>query len=475
MDAIMRGISRRRFLQGVSGSAGALGLLACEIGPTPYLPPPVETETAAPVPTRPPEAEAVEVELIIGSFPEKRLAGFEESLRRFHSHHPGIRIRLDFGRRGESLQNRLAVRLASGEGIDVAQTPGPHLNFNWMFSRLSDFAKADSSFSVEPYYSRMVDYYNTPDDGLWCLPWSYATEALYYNIRHFAEADVAAPNVNWTWDDVRDTAGKLTKRAGNNGVTESWGVEFRLKNLDYVLRSYGGGYSIGHVENPEVVRTGNVAALQFVADLVLKDRVHSYPALGLDVGFAQGKVSMAFLPEWATARLNTIDELDYDVAPIPQGPAGSVTSFSAIGVAMGRYDCYHPDHAWEVIKWFAHADFGEWDVARALLFPDGMPTALIAANGYCWSTQFDRPENRHLFLHNFESAVVPFSDSPWWPHLSDPSLYSSQGYHWSLMRNLLVGGASVEEVLMRLDKNWVSGREQIERILSENSKGWSCF
>ena len=208
-----------------------------------------------------------------------------------------------------------------------------------MFSKLHDFAKADNSFDIEPYYSRIVDYYNTPDDGLWCLPWSYATEALYYNKQHFAEAGLSIPNVNWTWEDFRDVALNLTKDADSDGEPESWGAEFRLHNLDYVLRSFGGGFHMGEDENPEETRTGNLTALQFVADLVLKDRVHPYPRLGWNDGFALGKVSMAFLPEWATARLNAVEGLDYDVAPIPQGPAGSVTSFAANGVAMGGWYC----------------------------------------------------------------------------------------------------------------------------------------
>ena len=60
----------------------------------------------------------------------------------------------------------------AGNGIDVAQIPGYHLAFaEYNFVRkLDEFVKADSSFDIEPYYTRIVDYYNTPSDGLWCLP-----------------------------------------------------------------------------------------------------------------------------------------------------------------------------------------------------------------------------------------------------------------------------------------------------------------
>ena len=466
MNEGVRGISRRRFLHGISGTVGGLGLAACEYRPTPVAPPPEERVTVVPAPTRRPYVMPVEVELMIGPISEQNSQAFQESLRDFHSYYPGIRISLDSRYQRQSQRNRLAVVIAAGLGIDVAQIPGSHLVFveyNYI-SSLQEFAKADSSFDIGPYYSRMVDYYNTPGDGLWCLPWSYTTEALYYNKQHFAEASISTPSFDWTWADVREAARKLTKDTDNDNEPARWGLEFRLDNLDYVLRSFGGGFPIEEVENPDEIRAGNVAALQFVADLVLKDRSHPYPRVGLNDGFAQGKVSMSFLPESATARLNTVEGLDYDVAPVPQGPAGSVTSFFASGVAMGT-ECRHPDHSWEVVKWFAHADFGEWDVARALLFPEGMPTALIAANEYCWTSYHERPENRRLFLQNFETAMVPFSDSPWWPHLSEYGWFSNRS-NWRNIESVFGGRASVEEVVKELEESWDNDKTEMAKVLS---------
>ena len=475
MNEGVRGISRRRFLQGISGMVGGLGLAACEIvAYPPATPTPVERVTVVPVPTRRPYVVPVEVELTIGSFAGPEMKVFRELLRRFHSYYPGIRIRLDVAK-VESQRAWLLLLHAAGHGIDVAQVVGPHLEFveERVFSKLHGFVKADKTFGIEAYYSRIVDYYSTPDDGIWCLPWSYSTEALYYNKQHFAEAGISIPNVNWTWDDVRDAARKLTKDADNDHEPESWGTEFRLHNLDYVLRSFGGGFPIGEPENPEEIRAGNSAALQFAADLVQDEDVHPYPRLGWKDGFARGKVSMSFLPEWATARLNKVEGLEYDVAPIPQGSEGSVTSFASSGVAMGTW-CDFPDHAWEVVKWFAHADYGEWAVAQAFLFPEGLPTALRAANEYCWTSYHDRPENRRLFLQNFETAMVPFSDSSWWPYLSEYRWHQNQS-NWPTIRRVIEGRASVEEVVKELEESWDNDKTEMAKVLSREYTGrWSC-
>ncbi len=343
-----------------------------------------------------------------------------------------------------------------------------------MFSPLDDFVKADESFETGAYYARLVDYYSTPRGGLWCLPWSYATELLYYNRQHFAEVGIPHPNHNWTWDDFLYAARTLTKSSGGSDVPEKWGAEFRLESLDFVLRSFGGGFQIGGFENPAEIHAGNVAALQFLADLVLKERVHPYPSLGLSGGFAQGKVSMAFLPEWATVKLNAVENLDYDVAPIPQGPAGSVTSCAIQGVAMGNYYCPHPDHAWEVMKWFAHADYGEWDIARTFLIPNGIPIALRAANEFSWAKYHERPASRHLILQNFETAMVPFSDSLWWPHLSEFGWVGRN--YWKDLRQVFEGSISIEDLVMELGEDWGTEREIMAEELSRDyTRHESCY
>ncbi len=473
----VRSISRRRFLHGIGGTVSGLGLAACEYQSAASGPPSVATATIVPVPTQRPRLEPVEVELMIGSIPDRTSLAFQESMKVFHSYYPGIRIRLETPTWVDSQRNRLMIRFASGEGFDVAQFSGPHLEFAsvGIFTNLQPFVSADKSFDTTAYYSRIVDYYSFPGDGIWCLPWSYATEALYFNKQHFADSGIAAPNVSWTWDDVRVAASRLTKNASGDGESGTWGVEFRLSSLDYVLRSFGGGFSLGEAEDPEEIRAANVAALQFVADLVLKDGVHPYPRLGLNDGFAQGKVSMSFLPEWATARLNMVEELDYDVVPIPQGLVGSVTSFDSGSVVMGPW-CDYPDHIWEVMKWFAHADYGEWDVARALLFPEGIPTALIAANVYCWATYHVRPENRRLFLQSFETSMVPFSDSLWWPYLSQFSWFQNWS-GWSPLRKVLEGRTLVAEAVKELEENWDSDRTGFaERFQQMNSiYNWGCL
>ena len=140
----------------------------------------------------------------------------------------------------------------------------------------------------------------------------------------------------------------------------------------------GGGFPIGNRRIRKRYVPEMSAALQFAADLVQDEDRPSVSSLGLEGWLCPGQGVMSFLPEWATARLNKVEGLEYDVAPIPQGSEGSVTSFASSGVAMGTWCTDFQRSSWEVVKWFAHADYGEWAVAQAFLFPEGLPTAPYA-------------------------------------------------------------------------------------------------
>ena len=90
--------------------------------------------------------------------------------------------------------------------------------------------------------------------------------------------------------------------------------------IDHVLRSFGGGFLADENTRSVITDPGSITALQYIADLIVKDRTHPYPALGWNKGFSQGKIAMSFLPEWAAVRLGKVEGLDFDIGIMPPGP-----------------------------------------------------------------------------------------------------------------------------------------------------------
>ena len=406
------GLSRRRLLQGMGGTLGILGLAAC--GTVATAPAPEEQEAMAPKEEQkaPEPVEPAEVEFLIGPFAGRNADAMDTLLANFHEKTPEIQIKLIVAEAGTNYQTQIATFVAAGANADVLHMSGGHFTYaaEGVLVNLDDFIKADSDFDIGAYYPRVTEFYRVPEGGQWALPWNHATEGMYYNRTLLAEAGVEEPDENWNWDDLREAARILTKDANNDGEPESWGVEFRLVRIDHVLRSFGGGFLADQNSRSVIAEPGSIAALQYLADVITKDRTHSYPALGWNKGFAQGKIAISFLPEWAAVRLGAVEGLDFDVGIMPQGPEGRFTFFGSGGASMFS-TTNAPDASWEVLKWFTNYDGGEWAVARAISFPAGSPSALIAANEFFWNEYLTGPANRTRFLQNPDFAVVPFGGS----------------------------------------------------------------
>ena len=104
--------------------------------------------------------------------------------------------------------------------------------------------------------------------------------------------------------------------------------------------------------------------------------------------------------------------------------------------------------------------------------PEGRQTALIAPNAYCWNAYHEKPENRHLFLQNIESAMVPFSNSPWWPNLSEG--WFGYGFISRNVERVLRLRATAEEVTRDLEEGWETERMRMAEILSKDYSKVGC-
>ena len=452
------GLSRRRLLQGFGGTLGILGLAACG---TVATAPAAEEEAMAPKEEEakqeaPAPAEPTEVEFLIGPFAGRSVDAMDAWLANFHEKNPSIQIKLIIAEAGTNYQQQIATFVAAGANADVLHMSGGHFTYaaEGVLVNLDDHIKADTNFDIAAYYPRVTEFYRVPEGGQWALPWNHATEGVYYNKTLLAEAGLDEPGEDWTWDDLREMARVLTKDANNDNEPESWGVEFRLVRIDHVLRSFGGGFLADDNTRSVITEPGSIAALQYLADLMLKDRTHPYPALGWRNGFSEGKIAISFLPEWAAVRLASVEGLDFDVGLMPQGPEGRYTFFGSGGASMFSTSDAQ-DASWEVLKWFTNFDGGEWGMARAISFPSGSPSALIAANEYFWNEFLTKPENRTRFLQNPDFAVVPFGGS-WDGRFFDQSARQALPQIWE-------GTKSVEEVARELDAMWVARLEETGR------------
>lgn len=182
--------------------------------------------------------------------------------------------------------------LASGERIDVMMQSAPvDQNFrakagNYM--PLKQFLDADgidyADFwgpSLEATGNFQGDYYG--------LPYNKNVLVTYINKKLFDKAGIPYPTDDWTWEDFREIAKKLTT---GEGATKTYGAMFDYVGEDFgwdfiarqklgALYNYAPDFASTTYDKPEMMES-----LQFVYDMAMEDKtlmpLDEYKTLKLD-------------------------------------------------------------------------------------------------------------------------------------------------------------------------------------------------
>ena len=221
--------------------------------------------------------------------------------------------------------------------------------------------------ALDGVYPVTLEAYKTPE-GYFGLPRDFQTIVLYYNKDMFAAAGIATPTADWTWDDLRVAAKALTLDKDGDGMTDQWGFTSDLYGpeafLAPVTRSYGGDL-VDMASRTTVIGTPEAqAGLQFVNDVFVTDRsmpndqqVESY---GWDP-FLAGVSAMTLSGHWSIPDYSSLT-FAWDIAPIPSGPKGRVTTVNSAGFVVAK-DTKAPDAAVAFVK-FATSEAGQTLAAK---------------------------------------------------------------------------------------------------------------
>ena len=360
-------------------AAVALVGAACGGGTTP-----APTGTAA-SPTDAPEAtpgEPVEIEWFVGlgtgTNPEQ-IPVEEAEVEAFNAEHPNIILKLTIVDSEEAEQN-LATRLPT-DPPDIIGPIGIR-GLQGYGDNLLDLTSYIESAGVDRA---------AVEDALWDvylldgkqigIPMAVYPSFIYYNKALFDEADLPYPphdvgeqydGKDWTWATLRELALQLTVDAdGNNAASadfdpsaiEAWGLDAQFTNNDPRAWStiFGGSGSIVADDGttaqwPDNWRDG----LQFFYDAMWTDHIVPTKA-ELDAiepngnSFQTGRIAMDVVHQWYTCCIYPAEGSppveDWDIAVLPEGPDGTITS-KLHADTVGILDTTeNPDAAFEVLDW----------------------------------------------------------------------------------------------------------------------------
>jgi multiple sugar transport system substrate-binding protein len=179
--------------------------------------------------------------------------------------------------------------------------------------------------------------------------------ARFYNKAMFDAANVAYPDETWDWAKLVAAAHSLTKDTNGDGKPDQWGFYTETSDMENYWSSLvwqNGGEVISPDKKSTLLGTDQaVGGLQFLQDLIWKEKVMPEPALFAETGdaFEQGLAAMEINGSWLVPT-DLAAGIDLGIAPIPSGPAGRFTTVNPTGAVVYK-GTKSPDAAWEFVKY----------------------------------------------------------------------------------------------------------------------------
>ncbi len=256
--------------------------------------------------------------------------GYRALVAELERAHPKVKVRLlPIGKQKDHMA-KLATGFSGGNPPDV---------FLVNYRRYGQLAErgvleplgarmAELGLSPEAFYPESLEAFRWKDQLL-CLPQNASSLVVYLNKKLFADKGVPLPRAGWTWEDFRAAAIALTDAAGPDPTrhVDGVGIEPTLARLAPFVWQAGGDV-VDDLQRPTRLTLSSprsVLGLKFVLSLRRVDKVtpplQAAKAEDLESRFARGKLGMLFHSRRFTPTLRAVQDLDWDVAPLPVGAA----------------------------------------------------------------------------------------------------------------------------------------------------------
>jgi multiple sugar transport system substrate-binding protein len=303
----------------------------------------------------PAAGESTEISMMMWGDPAE-LEVWNQIVADFHEANPNITVNVEVSD-WDSYWTKLKTLLASGTPPDVFTMDAP---------LYLDYQSRGVLLNLQPYldqnpdmlqgvYPQTLEAYQTPD-GMFGLPRDFQTVVLFYNTDMFDAAGLPYPTADWTYDDMREAAAKLTLDKDGDGKIDQFGFSADMWDMELVWSEaiWANGGDIISADHTQTLVGEPKAreAWQFFHDMMFVDK--SMPDSNTvgeyaDDPFLAGVAAMTTIGHWVVPGYADAN-FKWDVAPMPAGPAGQVTSVNSAGFVVAK-DSKNPDAAFEFLKY----------------------------------------------------------------------------------------------------------------------------
>src|SRR5690606_36311121 len=287
----------------------------------------------------PPVAGQERQKVSVAFWGEDARAIWQETKAALESELPHIELELFHIPDGRTFTERILVMGLAGEAPDLwLSNPDTAIQY-WVAGLTTDlnrFIETDPNFSLDDFFPAALNAYSLRGVQTG-FPTHFQVTGIWYNKTLIERAGLVYPESDWTWEDFREMARRLTIRRDPSAPPSQWGTVLPMSTQYWMPWLFSsGGAIVDDLETPTRSLLDSaefIRAFELLKTLVADDQV-VHPHYGRAETFYQGVVGM--YPYYAVSgRLALFADFPYNVAEIPKGPAGAVNAILPGGIVMG--------------------------------------------------------------------------------------------------------------------------------------------
>lgn len=279
--------------------------------------------------------DAVNLRMTIWSANEAHLAMFNEIAEGFKATHPNVSLTLEplpF----ENYTTTLTTQIAGGNPPDLAwilETTAADFVNSGALAPLSDAFANTEGYDLADVSEQATALW-TRDGQLYAYPFSTSPFAIFVNNDIITAAGAKTPAEliaagEWTWDNAFATAATV----GQSGKTGLVVRDFKYQvwqNLASIWNGWGAAPWSEDGKTCTFTEPAMVDAMTAIHTAIFTDK--AMPGPGEDIDFFAGETGMTITQISRASLLPKENPFDWDLVPLPAGPAGDYAVVGQAGV-----------------------------------------------------------------------------------------------------------------------------------------------
>lgn len=248
---------------------------------------------------------------------------FQELVNQFNENHQNIKVNPIYIGQPDGQLPKILTAVVGDVPPDmlwfVPQLTGKLVDLGAIRSLDDWFNESPLKDKIEPVLLESMEL----NGHIWSVPFGTNNAGVFYRPSLFEEAGIET--IPETWDELEETAEKLTKDFDEDGRIDQHGMFLSLGKGEWTVFTWlpfiysANGQLLSDNGQPNLVNSGAISALEFGSNLVKNNwAVLSAPERGYELdNFLSGDVAMQVTGPWTLGQLSDT-EIDYDVFPFPK-------------------------------------------------------------------------------------------------------------------------------------------------------------